>query len=88
MMFFGTIGALALGAATPLFILFWGDFTNVFGSSTDQIVEMAVDVLKKFMYLGIGTLACGWAMITCWLIAGERQATLCRKNYFATLLKQ
>lgn len=30
MMAFGTLGAICLGAATPLFILFWGDFTNVF----------------------------------------------------------
>jgi len=44
--------------------------------------------LKKFIYLGIGTLFCGWIMITCWLITGERQATVCRKKYFATLLKQ
>jgi ATP-binding cassette subfamily B (MDR/TAP) protein 1 len=31
MMGVGTFGALCLGASTPLFILFWGDFTNVFG---------------------------------------------------------
>lgn len=49
---------------------------------------MAWEVLKKFIYLGIGTLIAGWVMITCWLISGERQATVCRKRYFATLLKQ
>jgi ATP-binding cassette subfamily B (MDR/TAP) protein 1 len=27
-------------------------------------------------------------MITCWLITGERQATVCRKKYFSALLKQ
>lgn len=31
MMACGTLGAVCLGASTPLFILFWGDFTNVFG---------------------------------------------------------
>ena len=41
LMFLGTFGALGLGASTPLFILFWGDFTNVFGDSMDTIVEMA-----------------------------------------------
>jgi hypothetical protein len=30
LMGFGSLGALALGASAPLFILFWGDFTNVF----------------------------------------------------------
>ena len=31
MMVLGTLGAVGLGASTPLFILFWGDFTDVFG---------------------------------------------------------
>jgi hypothetical protein len=38
MMVIGTFGGLALGAATPVFILFWGQFTNVFSLSTDIIV--------------------------------------------------
>lgn len=70
MMTIGTIGALGLGASTPLFILFWGDFTNVFGESNDQIVSMALEVLKKFFYLAIGAFFAGWMMISCWLISG------------------
>lgn len=70
MMTIGTIGALGLGASTPLFILFWGDFTNVFGESKDQIVDMALEVLKKFFYLAIGAFFSGWMMISCWLISG------------------
>ena len=88
MMFFGTLGALGLGAATPVFIFFWGQFTNVFGESVDQIVTLDGDILLKFVYLGIGALFAGWVMITCWLITGARQATVCRKKYFSTLLKQ
>ncbi len=42
MMFVGTFGGLALGATTPVFILFWGDFTNVFSSSIDSIVHAAL----------------------------------------------
>jgi threonine/homoserine/homoserine lactone efflux protein len=88
MMIAGSLGGLALGVCTPLFILFWGQFTNVFGQSVDQIVEESLKELIKFIYLGIGTLFVGWVMIACWLITGERQAAACRKAYFATLLKQ
>jgi len=31
MMIVGTFGGLALGVCAPIFILFWGQFTNVFG---------------------------------------------------------
>lgn len=70
MMVVGTLGGLSLGASTPIFILFWGQFTDVFNSSTDVIVEQAKEQLLKFIYLGIGTLFMGWAMIACWLITG------------------
>lgn len=88
LMVLGTCGAIGLGAFTPLFVLFWGDMTNAFGSANDQIVDMAWQVLKKFIYLGCGGFLSGWLMITCWLISGERQASRCRKTYFAHLLKQ
>ncbi len=41
MMVTGTFGALCLGASTPIFILFWGDFTNVFGEDSASIVSLA-----------------------------------------------
>ena len=88
MMVLGTFGGLALGASTPVFILFWGQFTDVFNSSIDVIVEQAKVQLLKFVYLGIGALLLGWAMITGWTITGERQAVACRKAYFASLLRQ
>lgn len=39
MMIAGSLAGLALGACTPIFILFWGQFTNVFGGSVDMIVD-------------------------------------------------
>jgi len=39
MMVLGSFGGLALGASTPIFILFWGEFTDVFSSNIDVIVE-------------------------------------------------
>jgi ATP-binding cassette, subfamily B (MDR/TAP), member 1 len=88
MMVVGTLGGLALGASTPVFILFWGQFTDVFSSNIDVIVEEAKNQLLKFIYLGIGALLLGWAMVTGWTITGERQAVACRKAYFASLLRQ
>ena len=67
MMFLGTFGGLALGAATPIFILFWGEFTDVFNADINVIVDQARDQLFKFIYLGIGTLMLGWLQIACWV---------------------
>ena len=39
MMILGTFGALALGAATPVFIYLWGKFTDVFEQGGDAMVE-------------------------------------------------
>ena len=70
LMIIGTFGGLALGVCAPIFILFWGQFTDVFGSSVDQIVIEALKEFIKFIYLGIGTLILGWLMIAGWLITG------------------
>ena len=88
MMTIGTIGGLAVGASFPIFLLFWGEFTDVFNSSPDVIVDAAAKQLLKFVYLSIGTLFMGWCMIAGWIITGERQAVACRKAYFASLLRQ
>ena len=70
MMVIGTIGALALGASTPVFILIWGEFTDVFGLAPDLIVEEARLQMIKFAELGSVTLVVGWVMISCWVITG------------------
>ena len=70
MMVIGTIGALALGASTPVFILIWGEFTDVFGLAPDLIVEEAKLQMIKFAELGSITLVVGWVMISCWVITG------------------
>lgn len=88
MMIIGTICALLLGGSIPVFILFWGDFTDVFHLGIDFIVQSAFEQLLKFIYLGIGCFFLGTIMLTCWLITGDRQAAACRKKYFATLLQQ
>jgi ATP-binding cassette subfamily B (MDR/TAP) protein 1 len=31
LMFFGSLGAIAIGTALPLFALLWGNMTNSFG---------------------------------------------------------
>lgn len=70
MMLIGTLGGLALGAATPVFIYFWGQFTDVFSQPPDVIVDEAKLQLLNFVYLGIGTWILGWLMITFWVITG------------------
>ena len=44
--------------------------------------------MLEMVYLGVGALAAGWAMVTCWKVAGERQGVTCRKRYLEALLHQ
>lgn len=70
MMTVGTVGALCLGASTPLFVMFWGDFTNTLSESSDNIVDESKLVLIKLVIVGIVAWISGWAMIAGYLISG------------------
>ena len=70
MMTVGTVGALCLGASTPLFVMFWGDFTNTLSESSDNIVDESKVVLIKLVIVGIVAWISGWAMIAGYLISG------------------
>lgn len=68
-MIVGSLCACGMGAALPLFTLFWGDLTNSFGDN-DKMVESSRKVMLNFIYIGIGALASGWGMFACWILVG------------------
>ena len=74
----GSICAAAMGVALPAFAILWGNITDQFQTSADM--EAATrNVMLQFIYIGCGALGAGWAMFSCWMIAGERQGIACRK---------
>lgn len=72
----------------PAFALLWGDMTDAFSQGGDQMVDASLQVMLKFIYIGIGVFVAGWLMFACWMIAGERQSIACRKAYLKSLLRQ
>jgi len=61
---------------------------DAFSQTPSDLVDKTLTALIKFIVLGGIALIGGWTMITCWMITGERQASACRKAYFAALLRQ
>lgn len=54
----------------PAFALLWGDMTDAFSQGGDQMVDASLQVMLKFIYIGIGVFVAGWLMFACWMIAG------------------
>jgi ATP-binding cassette subfamily B (MDR/TAP) protein 1 len=84
----GSIAALAMGAAMPIFALLWGSMTDAFAKGGDEMVDAARTVMFIFFGIGAAAFLSGWLMFACWMIAGERQAIACRKAYLRSLLRQ
>jgi hypothetical protein len=59
-----------MGTALPAFALLWGDMTDAFSAGGDSMVEASMQVMFKFIYIGLGVLVAGWLMFACWMIAG------------------
>lgn len=87
-MIVGTIAALVMGAAMPVFALLWGDVTDSFLQSGQDMVDAAATVLYQFIGIGVGVFIAGFLMFGCWMISGERQGIKCRKEYLKSLLRQ
>ncbi|GFZ02374.1 ATP binding cassette subfamily B1 [Actinidia rufa] len=83
LMAIGTIGAVVHGSSLPLFLRFFADLVNSFGSNANNIDKMTQEVVKyAFYFLVVG--AAIWA--SSW--AGERQSTKMRIKYLEAALNQ
>ncbi|KAE9618861.1 putative xenobiotic-transporting ATPase [Lupinus albus] len=86
----GTIGAIGNGLGLPLMTLLFGQMIDTFGSiqRTDHVVEEVSKVSLKFVFLAIGTGLASFLQVSCWMVAGERQAARIRGLYLKTILRQ
>ncbi|XP_057789463.1 ABC transporter B family member 1-like [Salvia miltiorrhiza] len=91
LMTIGTVGAIVHGSSLPLFLRFFADLVNSFGSNADNVDKMSQEVLKNaFYFLAVGAAiwASSWAEISCWMWSGERQSTKMRIEYLEAALNQ
>ncbi|XP_010505240.1 PREDICTED: ABC transporter B family member 1 [Camelina sativa] len=87
----GSVGAFVHGCSLPLFLRFFADLVNSFGSNANDVDKMMQEVLKYALYflvVGAAIWASSWAEISCWMWSGERQTTKMRIKYLEAALNQ
>ncbi|CAL9050826.1 unnamed protein product [Musa banksii] len=87
----GTAGAIVHGCSLPIFLRFFADLVNSFGSNTGDPDTMVREVVKYafyFLVVGAAIWASSWAEISCWMWTGERQSTKMRIKYLEAALNQ
>ncbi|XP_027363826.1 ABC transporter B family member 1 [Abrus precatorius] len=91
LMAIGTVGAIVHGCSLPLFLRFFADLVNSFGSNANNLDKMTQEVVKYafyFLVVGAAIWASSWAEISCWMWTGERQSTRMRIGYLEAALDQ
>ncbi|CAN4121501.1 unnamed protein product [Withania somnifera] len=91
LMTIGSLGAFVHGCSLPLFLRFFADLVNSFGSYANDVDKMTQQVLKYafyFLVVGAAIWASSWAEISCWMWTGERQTTKMRIKYLESALNQ
>ncbi|KAK7345516.1 hypothetical protein VNO77_16120 [Canavalia gladiata] len=91
LMTIGTVGAIVHGCSLPLFLRFFADLVNSFGSNANNLDKMTQEVVKYafyFLVVGAAIWASSWAEISCWMWTGERQSTRMRIRYLEAALDQ
>ncbi|CAO2169944.1 unnamed protein product [Urochloa humidicola] len=87
----GTLGALVHGCSLPVFLRFFADLVDSFGSHAgdpDTMVRLVVKYALYFLVVGAAIWASSWAEISCWMWTGERQSTRMRILYLEAALRQ
>ncbi|XP_010935700.1 ABC transporter B family member 1 [Elaeis guineensis] len=91
LMAIGTAGAVVHGCSLPVFLRFFADLVNSFGSNSDDPNTMVREVVKYafyFLVVGAAIWTSSWAEISCWMWTGERQTTKMRIKYLEAALNQ
>ncbi|KAK7267734.1 hypothetical protein RIF29_20413 [Crotalaria pallida] len=91
LMAIGTVGAIVHGCSLPVFLRFFADLVDSFGSNANNVDKMTQEVVKYafyFLVVGAAIWASSWAEISCWMWTGERQSTKMRIKYLEAVLNQ
>ncbi|CAL9160332.1 unnamed protein product [Musa hybrid cultivar] len=91
LMAIGTAGAIVHGCSLPIFLRFFANLVNSFGSNAGDPDTMVREVVKYafyFLVVGAAIWASSWAEISCWMWTGERQSTQMRIKYLEAALNQ
>lgn len=76
------IGGIASGVAGPLMSFLFGE-VNI-----DSMEDIVNDMVRRFLYIGIGMFIAEFLNNCFWNLAGLRQIYHMKEKYFALILKQ
>ena len=82
LMTIGAIGGIASGVAGPLMSFLFGE-VNI-----DSMEDIVNDMVRRFLYIGIGMFIAEFLNNCFWNLAGLRQIYHMKEKYFALILKQ
>eukprot|EP00981_Chlorochromonas_danica_P013488 scaffold6397_cov175-Ochromonas_danica.AAC.26 len=88
LMFLGTIGALAVGASTPVTNVIFGQMINALNKNPDSFSERIDTLCIAYVIVGVVNMLAGYLQVYCWTATGERQTQRFRERYVNALLSQ
>ena len=91
LMTIGAIGGIASGVAGPLMSFLFGDSLGDFQNgevNIDSMEDIVNDMVRRFLYIGIGMFIAEFLNNCFWNLAGLRQIYHMKEKYFALILKQ
>jgi len=86
-MVIGSIGAICMGFSQPFAEIIYGQVLDTFNNDSD-FSSAIINLCFWFIGLGCLNICCGVIQVTCWSIAGERQAQRRREEYVRSILRQ
>lgn len=89
-MVIGTLGAMANGAAFPMFAIVFGEFSDVFGqdAGTDDFMSKVSQLALYFVYIACAAAVAAYFQGSMWQLTGYRQTARLRNLYLSAVLRQ
>ncbi|KAH7427059.1 hypothetical protein KP509_10G028600 [Ceratopteris richardii] len=85
------IAAIAHGAALPIYLHFFGEIIDLFGSgslTTSELYHKFTQHCLSILYVAASALIAGWIEVSFWIYTGERQTARIRSSYVRVLFNQ
>ena len=88
--FFATIGAIAMGGSMPLFSILFGNTINDLGpkNAGSSFLDNISSLCLKFLYVAIGMLFAGCLMVWLWTLSGRIIVRRLKEEYFSYIMRQ
>ncbi|KAM3147604.1 hypothetical protein pb186bvf_000411 [Paramecium bursaria] len=88
MMIIGTISAVISGASYPVLSILTGQMISAYENNGQELIDDAINNSIYFIVVGVLSFFIGFTMLSTWMITGEKQGAIIRKNYLKAIMSQ